>query len=58
MIGWRYDAQCYLDQDLDENGNVWGKGWMQPEPEEVDEKRVMMILRRKGSQIGYYLIRV
>ena len=24
MMG-RDDAQCYLDQDLDENGNVWGK---------------------------------
>ena len=33
------DAQCYLDQDLDENGNVWGKGWMQQEPEEDDEKK-------------------
>ena len=39
MIWWRYDAQCYLDQDLDENGNVWGKGWMQPEPGEVDQKK-------------------
>jgi hypothetical protein len=38
MIGGE-DAQCYLDQDLDENGNVWGKCWMQPEPEEVDEKK-------------------
>ena len=28
-------AQCHLEQDVDEDGNAWGKSWMQPEPEEV-----------------------
>jgi len=27
-------AQCFLEQDMDENGNAWGEGWMQPEPKE------------------------
>jgi endo-1,4-beta-xylanase len=27
-------AQCFLEQDVDENGNAWGARWMQPEPNE------------------------
>ena len=46
----RESAQCFLEHDVDEDGNVWGERWIQmPEP-------MKMILQRKGSQIGCFLI--
>ena len=32
-------AQCFLEQDVDENGNAWGEMWMQPEPDEVGNEQ-------------------
>ncbi len=55
MIGGD-DAQCYLDQDLDENGNVWGKDWMQPEPEQGDQKKDNGDSTKEGQPDWYCLI--
>ena len=34
MMGEESD-QCFLEQDVSEDGNDWGARWMQPEPSEV-----------------------
>ena len=37
MIGGE-DSQCFLEQDVDKDGNIWGQEWMQPEPKDLGSK--------------------